>query len=840
LIQQLAALVPPELAAAALLLATAGLTLLVGGIRRGRAFLPNVPALLFIIAGAAWFWPLAVMHVTPWVGSGLLLAAAAALLGHTAAQSDLRAEPRTLDRGAPRAARLYLVTVLLIAVVLLFYDLGGYSGTLLVWEGPVTDGFAAAFNAGQSVWRFAAEHFLWDDGILSAGHTSLFYGAPTYLLFTLAGFSPWTLRCPAVIATLLSIAVMYALGCRFFGRTVGAAAAVALGLNACVLFYGRYGSSPAGTLLAILLALWATWRFLDADRSAWWMGGVCAVALYLATLQYSPARIVVLILLGLIPLVLACQWRRLWWQRLVGLALIVIATAGVWRLEGQFNRHPNLFAARGEQFFACIHHPDCIRDTLGRTVRPEALTPFDTIELLYRTVAVTIPQYVGILTPQSNPGPPGSVIAFDPPPLPLYFGPAVLFILLGFAHSLTRIRSWRHACLLLWVCGSTVPLLLTNRVDAHRIMLFVIPLSFWAALGIWEVAQVLQDAQMPRVLQHLFAAALVLTVVWSDANLLYFAPVAYQPRVPYSTRVPYYPRISLPLAGESLAGEIATVPGPVAVGTLIDHRDVGWMQLTMLERARHDPTRTGTLLPEGLLVGIKDNGGPDDVRMRELQGIIKTTTVLLAPATEFQRVAAIMQHRGVRVSERSSGNLRLLRLDAGAAATGIADQDIQPLPTIVLPPTPTPIPLSGGPHMSLTTMTPTTVTFGFAPPQIDHAWDGSPIVMGGVRYEHGIGTHAWCRMTYAVPPQATTFQAIVGLSDDVRECGAGAVTFEVRDDNDAVRFDSGLVDATTPARSIQADVRGTQTITLVVTEGGNGRDCDHANWALPAFLLPTP
>ncbi|MFI5365436.1 MAG: NPCBM/NEW2 domain-containing protein [Candidatus Binatia bacterium] len=282
------------------------------------------------------------------------------------------------------------------------------------------------------------------------------------------------------------------------------------------------------------------------------------------------------------------------------------------------------------------------------------------------------------------------------------------------------------------------------------------------------------------------------------------------------------------------------MPGPVAVGTLIDHRDVGWMQLTMLERARRNPTRTGALLPEGLLMGIKDNGGSDEVRMRELQGIIKTTTVLLAPATEFQRVAAIMQHRGVRVSERSSGNLRLLRLDAGAAATGIADQDIQPLPTIVLPPTPTPIPLSGGPHMSLTTMTPTTVTFGFAPPQIDHAWDGSPIVMGGVRYGHGIGTHAWCRMTYAVPPQATTFQAIVGLSDDVRECGAGAVTFEVRDDNDAVRFDSGLVDATTPARSIQADVRGTQTITLVVTEGGNGRDCDHANWALPAFLLPTP
>jgi hypothetical protein len=33
------------------------------------------------------------------------------------------------------------------------------------------------------------------------------------------------------------------------------------------------------------------------------------------------------------------------------------------------------------------------------------------------------------------------------------------------------------------------------------------------------------------------------------------------------------------------------------------------------------------------------------------------------------------------------------------------------------------------------------------------------------------------------------------------------------------------------------DLHGATAITLVVTDGGNGRDCDHANWAQPVFLL---
>jgi hypothetical protein len=133
---------------------------------------------------------------------------------------------------------------------------------------------------------------------------------------------------------LANVAVIHALSRRFFGPLVAAATAVLLGLNACALFYGRYGSSPAGTMLAVLLALAATWAFLEHDRSAWWLGAVCAAAFYAATLQYAAARIVVLILFAFIPFALACQWRRLTWRRVVGLAVLVIAALAIWRAEG--------------------------------------------------------------------------------------------------------------------------------------------------------------------------------------------------------------------------------------------------------------------------------------------------------------------------------------------------------------------------------------------------------------------------------------------------------------------------------------------------------------------------
>lgn len=834
LVQGLAAAVPPDLAAGAVLLMAGSWTLVAGLVRRGRAFLRHAPGAVLVIAGAALVFPLSLPGVATELRIATLAIAAVALLGDLMLHPRAPVDPPQIEA---RLGRRYLAAALAAAAFLLLHDLGGYAGSLLVWEVPVIGGFADAFTARQGVLNYVAQLFVWDEGLMSAGHTSLFYGAPAYALFHLVGFSPWTLRCMAVLATLLSIVLMYAIGRRFFGPIVGAAAALLLALSQCALFYGRYGSSPAGTLLAVLLALLCTWHFLDRDRSAWWTGVVCAAALYVTTLQYSPARIVVLILLGFVIAVAAWQWRRLWWQRAVGVMTIIAAAVAVWRLQGSFDSQQHFLFARGEQFFNFLNHQDYIREYLGRPVMPEALTPFDAIELLVRILQMTIPQYIALLRPHVNPVPPGAFMALDPPPLPLYFAPFAVFVVWGLGRCVAQ-RSWRHACLLVWVTAGTVPLLLTNRVDAHRMMLFVIPITLWTALGVREGARVMAHAQIGPRVQHLVAAALALSVFLSDVNLLYYSARVETPRVPYALAGIAYPRIPSCILAKALAEVIAAIPGRVEVGSQLDQREMGWLQLTLLERTWQNPQRRAAMIDSGLLDEVSDRpGAPLAARLRELQQIATQATLILAPSNRFQSAAAALQGRGLRVAAESVSGVRLLRIDAGAAATGVPNEALQALPTLVMVPTPTPIPLATGPRVELHTLAPSEMNYSFAPANIDRAWDGSPIVMGGVHYQHGLGTHAWCRVRYSVPPNAVSFQAIIGLSDDTRECPvATGVTFEVRDDQDRLLFDSGFVDAATAPRPVQVDVHDTAAITLVVTDGGNGRDCDHANWASAAFL----
>ena len=822
---QLAVAVPPYLVTATVLFLATTATLLSGMVRGGRGFVRRLPSIMFMLAGSAAFWTVGSEHTRAWTRAAVTTAAGALLIEMALAYRE-RIDPRNVDLGSDRMARSYLVATLAVVAALLFYHLDTYSGALLTWEAPVVagypniGGFAHAYDQGQSVFEYTARRFLWDEGLLSAGDTSLFYGAPTYALFHLIGFSPWSLRVAAVIATLLSVALIYVLARRFFGPVAGGAAAVALGLNSCVLFYGRYGSSPAGTLLAVLLAVWCTWRFLDSERPAWWMAPSCAAALYVATLQYSPGRIVVLILLAFLAAVMTLRWRRLQWQHTLGCALIMLAAAGVWRLQSAFEVEDTFLMARGEQYFELIQNPEYIRelfdkDLLGRPVTGETITAADKVELAYRIVETTLPQYAGLMRPIIETRPLSDVIRLGALPQ-LYYAPLVLLIVWGLTHSLLRLRDWRHACLLIWVGAATVPLLLTNRVDSHRIMLFVIPLSLWGAFGVWEAARVLAHAKMPFAVRHFFAAVVAVTVVYNDVRLLH--------RVPRPNT-----------ASRTVAAEVARVPGRVVVGALLDHREMAWLDLALHERTRRDRSQAGKMLDERTVRDVQDRAVLADTGLRKLRPLIGDATVILAPADRFRKVAAALQGEGVRVGERGDA-FRLLRLDAGAMATGVSDDEMQPLPTIVIPPTPTPIPLAAGPQILLTSLKPTDVTFGFAPPKIDRTWADTPIVMAGVTYAHGIGMHAWCRMTYAVPGRATTFQAIIGLSDEVRDCRAADVIFEVRDQHDQLLFRSGIVDTATTPQPISVALDGTTEITLVVTEGRNGRDCDHANWALPAFL----
>ncbi len=825
-LQHLAERVPPHIVSAWILIGASLLTLLVGFVRAGRSFVRFAPGTLYVGVAALLFLPPSILYrlrlpeIIVFAIAGMLLVIQIVFLWDAVPDDEA---PIT-----NASAWAYLGAAMLTAAVLLFERLGTLFPILVAWEATVVDGFADAFALGQSALTFTLNRFYWDDGILSAGNTSLFYGAPTYALLTHVGFTPLMLRLSAAVAALLCVPTMYLIGARFFGRASGATMAFLLALSPSVLFYGRYGSSPAGTLLAMLLALLLAWAFLDRDRWAWLLGPIAGASFFLATLQYAPARITTIALLAATVVLALARFRRLWWQRAVGLVLLGAVVFYGWHFEDINRRTAYFVNARGETFLHFLQNPGTVKGLVGRDVtvrelQAGRLSLADKTALMVGVLETTVPQYWEEIKPSTIRAEHGMAMTFDPPPLSIYYAPLVIFVLWGLGHSLLRIFDFRHFTLFAWVVLPAGPLLLTNRVDSHRIMLIVVPITIWAGLGIREAARALRAARLPAIVQHLIAVSLIATAILSAINVLYQEPAQNLP----------------PPIGTALAAEIRSIKGPVILGMEWDHREVAWIGMDMLERQRHERQWQGTMMPEATLHGVsKERGGePLELELRNLRRMVDTATVILAPADNYRAAVSAMQRRGVRASERTAATLHFFRLDSGAEATGVPDAALNPLPTIVIPPTPTPIPLRTGPQVSLSTLTATAIEFGFAPPQIDREWDNPPITLGGVRYDHGIGMHAWAKMTYAVPPNAVELQAIVGIADKMRDCPRAAVTFEVLDQTKAVIFNSGLVDGTTPPMPIHIDVRGKTTVTLSVTDAGNGIDCDHADWAVPSFLL---
>jgi hypothetical protein len=104
----------------------------------------------------------------------------------------------------------------------------------------------------------------------------------------------------------------------------------------------------------------------------------------------------------------------------------------------------------------------------------------------------------------------------------------------------------------------------------------------------------------------------------------------------------------------------------------------------------------------------------------------------------------------------------------------------------------------------------------------------NPIRIAGKTYEHGLGTHANSEIIYPLKGAYKTFEAEVGVDDE--KGGAGTVVFQVFVDDEKV-FDSGTMRGKMPAKKVSVSLEGADELRLVVTDAGDGINCDHADWA---------
>jgi alpha-galactosidase len=137
--------------------------------------------------------------------------------------------------------------------------------------------------------------------------------------------------------------------------------------------------------------------------------------------------------------------------------------------------------------------------------------------------------------------------------------------------------------------------------------------------------------------------------------------------------------------------------------------------------------------------------------------------------------------------------------------------------------------------VGLQTLDLTPMRQGYGKPQIDRGIREKPLSIAGQQFEHGVGTHASSTLWINLAGGSTRFQAAVGV-DDATGNDKASVTFKVVGDGRTL-WQSGVMKLGQPAKKVDVDLTGLQSLILMVGDAGDGIEFDHANWADAKFLV---
>ncbi len=122
---------------------------------------------------------------------------------------------------------------------------------------------------------------------------------------------------------------------------------------------------------------------------------------------------------------------------------------------------------------------------------------------------------------------------------------------------------------------------------------------------------------------------------------------------------------------------------------------------------------------------------------------------------------------------------------------------------------------------------------GWGRPQADRSVQEKPLSIGGRRFERGVGTHAASAIHVDLKGKGVKFEALVGVDDEV---GAqrGSIRFRLVGPARTL-WKSEVMRGGDPAKEVKVDLRGIESVVLLVEDAGDGVDFDHADWAEARF-----
>ena len=168
-----------------------------------------------------------------------------------------------------------------------------------------------------------------------------------------------------------------------------------------------------------------------------------------------------------------------------------------------------------------------------------------------------------------------------------------------------------------------------------------------------------------------------------------------------------------------------------------------------------------------------------------------------------------------------------------------------------------------GTTQKLTELEPVRKTCGWedAQVQVDKNLEGGQLSINGQTYDNGFAVHANSILLFNLPKEATGFTAFAGIDNTGTDQGSkSSVEFMVFDSDQTIREEktdqwnggnvtvkvdpgkqaacSGFISRKSHPEGVQleADITGAEKLYLVVTNGGDGLDYDHANWVNPVLV----
>ena len=125
------------------------------------------------------------------------------------------------------------------------------------------------------------------------------------------------------------------------------------------------------------------------------------------------------------------------------------------------------------------------------------------------------------------------------------------------------------------------------------------------------------------------------------------------------------------------------------------------------------------------------------------------------------------------------------------------------------------------------------MTSGWGKPQKNRAVTEVPLSIGGVKFEHGVGTHANSECPVVLDGKAKSFTAKVGVDDNAKNAEASVEFVILANEREVWR--SGPCKWKEPPRDVRVKLAGVTNLLLTVEDAGNGVNFDHADWAEAVF-----